>query len=89
MTDDPTARELPREGGGVVPADTGAGGGAATPSFALPAGATPGLPGPLGSTRLGPRTFLWGTRTYVMGIDRKSTRLNSSHIQKSRMPSSA
>ena len=24
-----------------------------------------------------------------MGIDRKSTRLNSSHIQKSRMPSSA
>ena len=26
---------------------------------------------------------------YDMGIDRKSTRLNSSHIQKSRMPSSA
>ena len=25
----------------------------------------------------------------VIGIDRKSTRLNSSHIQKSRMPSSA
>ena len=25
----------------------------------------------------------------MMGIDRKSTRLNSSHIQKSRMPSSA
>ena len=68
MTDDPTARELPRKSGGVVPADAGAGGGAATPSFARPAGATPGLPGPLGSTRLGPRTFEWGTRTYVMGI---------------------
>ena len=27
--------------------------------------------------------------TYVEPIDRKSTRLNSSHIQKSRMPSSA
>ena len=27
--------------------------------------------------------------TILMGIDRKSTRLNSSHIQKSRMPSSA
>ena len=25
----------------------------------------------------------------LMGLDRKSTRLNSSHIQKSRMPSSA
>ena len=28
-------------------------------------------------------------RTEVNGEDRKSTRLNSSHIQKSRMPSSA
>ena len=28
-------------------------------------------------------------RMSVLGIDRKSTRLNSSHIQKSRMPSSA
>ena len=27
--------------------------------------------------------------TYTAWIDRKSTRLNSSHIQKSRMPSSA
>ena len=26
---------------------------------------------------------------YKIGVDRKSTRLNSSHIQKSRMPSSA
>ena len=29
------------------------------------------------------------TETPIIGIDRKSTRLNSSHIQKSRMPSSA
>ena len=27
--------------------------------------------------------------TGLLGLDRKSTRLNSSHIQKSRMPSSA
>jgi dihydropteroate synthase len=44
------------------------GGGAATPSFARPSGAASGLPGPLGSTILGPRRFDWGTRTYVMGI---------------------
>ena len=31
---------------------------------------------------------LHGNRTYLIQ-DRKSTRLNSSHIQKSRMPSSA
>ena len=30
-----------------------------------------------------------GTLTYTLNQDRKSTRLNSSHIQKSRMPSSA
>ena len=26
------------------------------------------VPGPLGETRIGPRTFRWGERTYVMGI---------------------
>ena len=52
----------------MVPADPAAGGGAETPSFALPAGASSGLPGPLGETRIGPRTFAWGTRTFVMGI---------------------
>ena len=71
MTDEPaelpTGRDLPHERG-VVGADERAGGGAATPSFAVPSGATTGLPAPLGSTRLGPRTFDWGTRTYVMGI---------------------
>ena len=30
--------------------------------------AADGLPGPLGETRIGPRTFRWGERTYVMGI---------------------
>ena len=30
-----------------------------------------------------------GTTVTISGLDRKSTRLNSSHIQKSRMPSSA
>jgi dihydropteroate synthase len=61
-----THERKPRRG--VVRADERAGGGAATPSFAVPAGATTGLPGPLGSTRLGARTFDWGSRTYVMGI---------------------
>ena len=35
------------------------------------------------------RTSSSNRRIVVYGIDRKSTRLNSSHIQKSRMPSSA
>ena len=33
--------------------------------------------------------IMLGTFTHLAGLDRKSTRLNSSHIQKSRMPSSA
>jgi dihydropteroate synthase len=52
----------------VVPARPELGGGSATPSFALPAGAPDGLPGPLGETRIGPQAFRWGERTYVMGI---------------------
>jgi len=43
-------------------------GGLATPSFAAPADAGSGLPGPLGATAIGGRTFRWGERTYVMGI---------------------
>jgi dihydropteroate synthase len=53
---------------GVDPARPEAGGGAATPSFELPDGATAGVPGPAGPTRIGPRVFDWGSRTYVMGI---------------------
>jgi dihydropteroate synthase len=52
---------------GVVPARPGAGGDA-TPSFDLPTGAAAGLPGRADPTRIGPRVFDWGSRTYVMGI---------------------
>jgi dihydropteroate synthase len=44
------------------------GGGAATPSFALPEGAADGLPAAPGPSVIGPRTFAWGERTFVMGI---------------------
>jgi dihydropteroate synthase len=70
VTDEPTTdteRDLPAEGS-VLAARPEAGGGRATPSFGLPEGASSGLPGPLGETRIGPRTFAWGTRTFVMGI---------------------
>jgi dihydropteroate synthase len=62
-----TDRRLPGEAG-VVPERPEAGGGAATPSFALPDHAGPGLPGAPGSLAIGPRTFAWGERTYVMGV---------------------
>ncbi len=70
-------RRMAREGrerepllgdGGVVGGRPELGGGAATPSFALPAGAGNGLPGPPEPTVIGAATFAWGTRTYVMGI---------------------
>jgi dihydropteroate synthase len=60
-------RAIPTEAS-VVAASPEAGGGAATPSFRLPEGAPSGLPGPLGELAIGPRTFTWGTRTFVMGI---------------------
>ena len=53
---------------GIVPARPEIGGGVATPSYDLPDGATPGVPGPAAPTRIGPREFAWGRRTYVMGI---------------------
>jgi dihydropteroate synthase len=53
---------------GVVRARPDASGGAATPSFGLPDGASEGVPGPARPTRIGPRVFDWGSRTYVMGI---------------------
>ena len=69
MSDQPARRErsIPIETG-VVPPRPEAGGGSATPSFALPEGAGDGLPRPLGETRIGPRTFHWGERTLVVGI---------------------
>ena len=60
-------RDLPPERG-VVEARPELGGGAATPSFALPSDATPGLPGAPAALAIGPRTFAWGERTFVMGI---------------------
>jgi dihydropteroate synthase len=52
----------------VVDARPELGGGLATPSFALPEGAPDRLPTALGETHIGPRSFRWGERTYVMGI---------------------
>jgi len=60
-------RDLPAERGVVAP-DARRGGGAATPSFAVPPGAGDGLPGTPAPLAIGPRTFTWGTRTFVVGI---------------------
>ena len=62
-------RSVPREdAASVVDARPDLGGASATPSFALPTGAPDGLPAGLGATTIGPRTFEWGERTFVMGI---------------------
>jgi dihydropteroate synthase len=53
---------------GVVAARPELGGGAATPSFRLPDDATTGVPGRPEPLRIGPVTFNWGSRTFVMGI---------------------
>jgi dihydropteroate synthase len=60
-------RDLPAEHD-VQPATRGGPGGAATPSFALPDGAPSGIPGAPSPLAIGPSTFRWGERTYVMGI---------------------
>ncbi len=44
------------------------GGGAASPSFGLPEGAGTGLDGAPRPTSIGPGSFVWGSRTYVMGV---------------------
>jgi len=62
-------RSVPGESvGSVVAVRPELGGAAATSSFSLPTGAPDGLPAGLGETRIGPRTFRWGERTFVMGI---------------------
>jgi len=53
---------------GVVPPDPARGGGAATPSFAAPHDSSGGIPGRPAPLEIGPRTFTWGRRTFVMGI---------------------
>lgn len=65
--ENPGIRRLPAERG-VVDADPERGGAAATPSFALPRGATDGLPGAPSPLAIGPQRFAWGERTFVMGI---------------------
>lgn len=60
-------RDLPPERGVVAP-DPARGGGAATPSFATPPDSSGGMPGRPAPLEIGPRTFLWGRRTFVMGI---------------------
>ncbi len=63
----PPDRALPT-GRGVVAPDPTLGGGAATPSFAVPAEAGAGLPGTPTPFAIGPRVFAWGTRTFIVGI---------------------
>ncbi len=63
----PVERAIPAERGVVAP-DPARGGGAASASFAAPAGGRPGIPGPPEPLAIGPRTFTWGRRTFVMGI---------------------
>ena len=53
---------------GVVEARPELGGGAATPSFALPDDAQDGLPATPRPTAIGRTTLEWGTRTFVMGV---------------------
>lgn len=60
-------RDLPVERG-VVAARPERGGGAATPSFALPGDDAAGLPPHPVPVSIGPTTFHWGERTYIMGI---------------------
>ncbi len=60
-------RSIPAERG-VVAAAPGLGGGASTPSFAVATEGGFGLPGAPAPMAIGPRTFEWGARTFVMGI---------------------
>jgi dihydropteroate synthase len=62
----PGDRALPGEAA-VQPPAPGRGG-AATPSFAPPADATPVAPEPPIPLRIGSRLFAWGERTFVMGV---------------------
>ena len=60
-------RRIPDKGG-VVRERPDLGGGASTPSYGLPEGAGAGLPGMPGALEIGPVTFAWGERTFVMGV---------------------
>ncbi len=60
-------RRLPAERG-VIRGRPDLGGGAATPSFALPDDAGTGLPEPPRPMAIGPVTAAWGERTWIMGV---------------------
>jgi dihydropteroate synthase len=60
-------RDLPEERS-VIGARPDLGGGATTPSFGLPSGAASGLPGVPATLAIGPKAFVWGERTSIMGI---------------------
>jgi dihydropteroate synthase len=60
-----TERRLEVERGAMA---GGGAGGAATPWFADPSGGSSGLRARPAPTRIGPRIFRWGERTYVVGI---------------------
>jgi dihydropteroate synthase len=68
VTDSAAARRPVPADGPVLEPRPELGGGRATPAFALPDGAPNGIPSGPGSTRIGPTTFTWGARTYLMGI---------------------
>jgi dihydropteroate synthase len=59
-------RRLPAEEGAQTP--TGSSGGTSTPWFGLPADAAAGIPPAPRPLRVGPATFRWSERTFVMGI---------------------
>jgi dihydropteroate synthase len=60
-------RDLPPEHG-VVRGRPDRGGGAATPSFGLPSGASDGLPDAPAPIDIGPLHLEWGSRTWIMGV---------------------
>jgi dihydropteroate synthase len=63
----PPDRPLPAARGVVAP-DPRRGGGGATSSIAIPPDAGTGLPGAPAPLAIGPRTFAWGSRTFIVGI---------------------
>ena len=68
MSDPEDGRRSTPADGAVLAPRPDLGGGRSTPAFALPEGSPSGLPAELGSTRIGRQAFVWGSRTYVMGI---------------------
>ncbi len=68
MSDPEDGRRSPPAKAAVVAPRPDLDGGRSSPAVALPEGAPSGLPAELGSSRIGRQAFVWGSRTYVMGI---------------------